>query len=234
MPVVKSETLYLKQLGAYPGNKWVKAYNFDSKRGVFTISMPAAFQELFPDHKVSGASLDDVDKALSEAMKKWDSVQTTTRKVILYRFAINMWEKNKTNQKAKKVRTDFKGSSFEKAPEFGLGFEYEVAMERVINKKAEYYRLKDEDSDEGEDFKWKVNILYPNKDNNRWDEPTSTQVVDWSEERETFFSNLQASLIRVINTVLAFEKTIADPKKLDQLILSAPKTFLLEGSKKSK
>ena len=126
MGVVRTDSIYLEPLG----KEWRRQIHFKKNR--FEIPMPEEFQTLFPDDKITGDSIKDVEASFKKAVEKWKHVNTHVRKVIAYAFYFNNAD-----------YTHLEANSFASSekPELAIGFSYEVCFERSLSGKKSYYTL---------------------------------------------------------------------------------------------
>lgn len=221
MTQVSSKTIWIKPLG----RKWRRVTFFDKKFGGFVIPMPKPFIDMFPKLvPLRAKTVDELESLFNKVILQWEEAATTTRRVILYRFAINLMSEPNEENWRKCLRQDFK-SSFENFPDNALGFEWENCTERTIDGEARYFRFNGDDDEFNNKFSPSLDPPDPD------DEDNTTRAIDWTAERESFFKAMESSIRQLILRAQDFENKIKDPKILDRLASSQSETLLLAPAK---
>lgn len=198
MPRISREKYY------FDGEEIYKTINVNSK-GVFSMTLPAKVVDLLALHtdKVMHDTKDGVEKIWKEYLQEYKDAKTVERKVILFEIEANCSFKVDDEWFQKDDISFSKGLTLS----IQAGVYTEVVVTRAADKHYLYRAIKSEIPQD---------VLPPHKNVNYGGRETKYHVIDWTEQREEFFTQLGLSLQNMIWNINSFMSSPEITNMIDQ------------------
>lgn len=208
MPIVKTDT------GYWPGYEYKRQVRYTNKDG-FTCAIPAEAARVIGYASVGGKSCDDCIRNWEKAMEDWETSNTVTTKVILYRVQRNICMTTRPDVPvAGQDHLSWKCTMSEKDISFCDGMALAVTA-GVFEEKAitlngkvrhNYDVIRDQLPDSIEERASTLEYSYGR--------PDDVKRLEWTPEREDFFRKIARGMEALI---LMFEK-LQDVETTKQIV----------------
>lgn len=216
MAVVKSEKTI------FEGANFVVRIRFSARSGLFSITLPEAVNQGMGVKEITSDTLNGVQAEYKKTLKEYRNSKTTERKVIVYQVEGNAWVYRRSDDSPGRVHSDddadddatvlFQANDISFGDGCGLMIYAEVMIERTRKSQDESYVSYKEVEDTT------IPRSLSKSDGRTADEFGTTdgiQVIDWTPEREKWFSDIGC---RLEDMVMNVYQTLKDEKTALQLM----------------
>jgi hypothetical protein len=187
MTIIRIRTIQIKNKEARWGwddFKQVLRYLVDLKS--FTMTLPPSWAEVLQQKEVHGETEEMCDRAWEEAKKKVEELSITQRKVICYFFEANVYE-CECDEKGTPTKCIIRLDEMSFTKGTALDFTFCVCNESTstLLKEKMYYTLS--------------GSYYEREGGEK-----AQHIINWTPEREMFFSEFQGQLVQLIKKIHNF------------------------------